>query len=78
MDFLKLATTLKILRLFAIFLHKLVYIRFIVEEKLALFKTCIFANINAQDYAEYNDDYKTAYFDTMVHLRKEKTHQISL
>ena len=74
MDFLKLATTLKILRLFAIFLHILALS---LKRNCALFKTCIFANINAQDYAEYNDDYKTAYFDTMLHLRKEKTHQIS-
>ena len=46
--------------------------------KKNLFKTCICANINVRDYTEYNDNYRTAYFDTMLHLRKEKTHKISL
>ena len=97
MDVLKLATTLKILRLFTISIKRLAFSSLVLRLyrkingfvlcsffvaklgstlKRNLFKTC--ANINVRDYTEYNDNYRTAYFDTMLHLRKEKTHKISL
>ena len=46
-------------------------IRFFIAKKLGILQ-------NMQDQAEYNYKNWTACFDTMLHLRKEKAHQISL
>ena len=48
---------------------KLAFVQIFVQMSVIIF---------VQILIEYNDKYRAAYFDTMLHTRKEKTHQISL
>ena len=48
---------------------KLAFVQIFVQMSVVIF---------VQILIEYNDKYRAAYFDTILHIRKEKTHQISL